>query len=517
MRSLRKQEVIKTLDRLAWIPEPSLLFGHGQAMEDPRDGLTLFGPLDGGNSYGIRVGVIGCTSGILRFKEWLTKLQGYIGHTPATHSRPLFPGFQAAFRIPIDRTPVVEITVPVDSLYQALLIDDSHQRVYKTVELFTSRILEVRNENEEAVDLWFIVIPDDVYKYCRPQSSVEPERRVRADLKLSTRKAQEFIKQTTIFPEDFETAKQYQYDVHFHNQLKARLLGYNIPTQIIRESTLMKGLGIEPSSKPYGSQVPLESSIAWNISSAAFYKAGGRPWKLNAIREGVCYIGLVFKQVPNSPDSRYACCAAQMFLDSGDGIVFKGAVGPWYSPVTREYHLSRASARELVSLAVSSYAKQNGHAPKELFLHGKIAFNDDEWDGFQEAVGPETDLVGVRIREGSSDLKLYRSGRYPVLRGIALVEDDTSAYLWTRGFIPRLQTCPGLEVPNPLSIRICRGRADANVVLKDIMALTKLNYNSCGYADGLPVTLRFADMVGEILTAGPITDGQPPLPFKYYI
>ena len=31
------------------------------------------------------------------------------------------------------------------------------------------------------------------------------------------------------------------------------------------------------------------------------------------------------------------------------------------------------------------------------------------------------------------------------------------------------------------------------------------------------VTLRFADSVGEILTAGPTDSDQPPLPFKHYI
>jgi len=46
--------------------------------------------------------------------------------------------------------------------------------------------------------------------------------------------------------------------------------------------------------------------------------------------------------------------------------------------------------------------------------------------------------------------------------------------------------------------------------------LTKLNYNACIFADGLPVTLRFADAVGEILTSGPM-ENIPPLPFKHYI
>ena len=58
---------------------------------------------------------------------------------------------------------------------------------------------------------------------------------------------------------------------------------------------------------------------------------------------------------------------------------------------------------------------------------------------------------------------------------------------------------------------------DEESLILDVLALTKLNYNACIYADGVPVTLRFADTVGEILTAGPIQNNLPPLPFRYYI
>ena len=64
---------------------------------------------------------------------------------------------------------------------------------------------------------------------------------------------------------------------------------------------------------------------------------------------------------------------------------------------------------------------------------------------------------------------------------------------------------------------IVRGDADLEVVLNDVMALTKVNYNSCIFADGTPVTLRFANAIGEILTAIPATDTVPPLPFRMYI
>ena len=103
-----------------------------------------------------------------------------------------------------------------------------------------------------------------------------------------------------------------------------------------------------------------------------------------------------------------------------------------------------------------------------------------------------------------------------MLRGVAFVRDDRTAFLWTKGFTPRLQTYPGREVPKPLLVDVCRGKVVIETVLNDIMALTKLNYNACIFADGEPVTLKFSDSVGEILTAGPL-GSLPPLPFKYYI
>jgi hypothetical protein len=103
-----------------------------------------------------------------------------------------------------------------------------------------------------------------------------------------------------------------------------------------------------------------------------------------------------------------------------------------------------------------------------------------------------------------------------VLRGIARIRSERSAHLWTKGWTPRLQTYPGREVPNALVVEINRGEAPVELVLRDILALTKLNYNTCIFGDGVPITLKFADAIGEILTAGPIKD-IPPLPFSHYI
>lgn len=494
------------------IAEPGLLFRFGQSMEDPRDGLSLFGPLDEGKPYGIRAGVIGTSAGIRRYKNWVMLIQKPV--SVSEFARPPFPGFEAAFRIPWDPNPALEIVVPDDELQRCIYLDDKHQRVFKTVDVYAHRIIDAIKQEDIKVDIWFVVIPDEVKRYCRPQSSIEAGLRVASDSGLPVTYAKRLLSEPSLFEEDNIAAVPYHYELNFHNQIKARLLNHDAPIQILQESTIAHRDFLTKLGTPKRKLDPMQSAIAWNIATTAFYKSGGRPWKISSIREGVCYIGLVFKLDDKNPEPGSSCCGAQMFLDSGDGVVFKGAVGPWHTP-KKGFHLKREAAQQLIQVALQSYIQKKGMPPKELFIHGKVRFDNEEWEGFRSAVGSDTNLVGVRIRD-TADIKLFRKGKHPALRGVAYVRDDRTAYLWTKGFLPRLQTYAGREVPKPLLVDVCRGKVNIETVLSDIMALTKLNYNACIFSDGEPVTLKFADAVGEILTAGPLGIVAP-LPFKHYI
>lgn len=100
-----------------------------------------------------------------------------------------------------------------------------------------------------------------------------------------------------------------------------------------------------------------------------------------------------------------------------------------------------------------------------------------------------------------------------------MILDEHNAYLWTNGFLPRLDTYIGPETPNPLFVTLLRSSGPMppiETVLADIVCLTKINYNACNFSDGLPVTLRFADKVGDILTMGSAKDAKRQ-PFKFYV
>lgn len=49
----------------------------------------------------------------------------------------------------------------------------------------------------------------------------------------------------------------------------------------------------------------------------------------------------------------------------------------------------------------------------------------------------------------------------------------------------------------------------------DVLALSKINFNTCLFNDREPVTICVADAVGDILAAAP-HEGEPMLPFKFY-
>ena len=112
--------------------------------------------------------------------------------------------------------------------------------------------------------------------------------------------------------------------------------------------------------------------------------------------------GSSFKRYEHLTRKGYACSAAQMFLDSGDGIIFRGNIGPWLSKNEKEFHLDKDSAKELLSKALQSYWNNKKTYPNEIFVHGRAWFNQDEWEGFQEAVkdvSENTNLIGVCIKE----------------------------------------------------------------------------------------------------------------------
>src|SRR5438045_3450261 len=99
-----------TSDELTVLPEPRIEFGANQRLQDPHDGLALFGPYDASaanHPKSIPYALLGTAPGVAAFMEWSRLIQGPIIADPvrdAVGPRPLkeklwppYPGFEAAF------------------------------------------------------------------------------------------------------------------------------------------------------------------------------------------------------------------------------------------------------------------------------------------------------------------------------------------------------------------------------------------------------------------------------------
>lgn len=506
------------------LDEPELEFRFGQKSRHPKDGLFLYGPHAAGRRVcDVRIGVVGTLSGIKHFRDWSKRLLKRIPVPPPGPGEKKdrlhladFAGLEETFGITFDPDACSELTVKFEDIDRATKIENKHEAVDAVARIYIDRVRKFLRNDERAIEVWLFVVPEIVYERCRPESK-------RGGLELTKGETSRKQKTRAVMPlfealPDFDTSREDFFDdvPDFRRRIKAEFLSI-APTQILRETTLAPDAFINKAGYPVR-KTQDAATIAWNLATGLYYKSQPKPpWRLSEIRPGVCYIGMVYKNLPNNRDN-HVCCAAQMFLTEGDGVVFRGANGPWKTD-EYEYHLSPEAAKALLTTVIETYTEMHGAPPKELFIHGQASFNDAEWEAFCRAAPPDTNVIGVRINSTGGDAKLFRNGDYPVIRGTTLLLNDRNAYLWTSGYVPQIDTYIGPETPNPLLVSVLRwkqSRPEMISVLNDIMGLTKINYNSCNFNDGLPVTVRFAKMVGDILVMGSAKEGGPQ-PFKFYL
>ena len=99
-------------------------------------------------------------------------------------NRPIFPGFKAAFGIEWEAAPFQTIEIPDGEIEKFVFLDDAHQRVYKTVDIYAERILKALRTEDQTPDIWFVIIPEVIYKNCRPLSTIKKDLRVEAKNKM---------------------------------------------------------------------------------------------------------------------------------------------------------------------------------------------------------------------------------------------------------------------------------------------------------------------------------------------
>lgn len=161
-------------------------------------------------------------------------------------------------------------------------------------------------------------------------------------------------------------------------------------------------------------------------------------------------------------------------------------------------YLMPEQAESIVKRVVSQFKSRTGTNPSRVVIHKSSTFQPEEIDGFLAGCGsavPSCEMIWMR----PTGFRLIRKGNTEVERGMFASVEDEKLYLFTTGYVDWWKEYPGPHVPAPLEIGSPR---DTDMVerAKEILALTKMNWNS---ADGMgrhPITLSFARQVGAIMT-----------------
>jgi hypothetical protein len=278
-----------------------------------------------------------------------------------------------------------------------------------------------------------------------------------------------------------------------HDATKAITASLGIPSQVVLDRSI---------------EYRDRASVLWSLGIAIYAKAGGIPWKLQTSVMGTAYVGLSYVLEHRPEGQRVLTCCSQVFDDQGHGPQFLLYTADDFTVRQGNPFLSRADMRRLLSKSVELYVRQNATVPKRLVAHKTTHFTSEERSGASEALGelPAYDLLQVQEDCRWSAVK-GQSGRptpYPVNRGTVVPVSKYAFLLWTQGDAwgvtephkSYFQEQRG--IPAPLLITQHAGSASLSDTAAELLALTRMNWNTGRLYNNLPVTIKSASKLGGI-------------------
>lgn len=500
-----------------YIEEPKLVFGRGQYSVDPKAGLEGHGPFgwEATPAKTIRIGVVGTGSGIQAFLGFLQKSQFRIPAGFNTRGKPLdplcFPDFPSCTLSHTFRSsftcdnPSHLKSIHEEYFERAAAEHDEQKRIEAVVRLFVDQLAALEDLNP-APDVVVLVMPPSVEATCaaigdvfaRQRVRLSPHERFQRGLQREVAESGQSILGLNFDAADDEGSSSLKAFFNIHHALKAHAMGTGLATQLVWESTLHD---------------PNPASVAWNLFTALYYKAGNNPWRLQSLPDNTCYVGVsFFKESPRAGADMHTSLA-QVF-GAGEGIVLKGEKAVFNKDRDRKPHLSEAGAEGLLARAIQSYALQHNSPPRRVVVHKTSRYWPEELRGMRKGLGSVYHYDFLALE--SSATRFMRVGHKPPLRGTVIQLGRRNYLLYCNGYIPYLRCYPGKRIPRPLEIVEHHGDSTAIAVCQEVLALTKLNWNSCAFGSGVPITVRFARGVGKILTEMP-KGVQPQSKYKFYM
>jgi hypothetical protein len=86
-----------------------------------------------------------------------------------------------------------------------------------------------------------------------------------------------------------------------------------------------------------------------------------------------------------------------------------------------------------------------------------------------------------------------------MVRGTAMLFNGKSGIVYLKGTVPFFQVYPGSYIPRAIEFVREEGETRASELARELVGLSKLNFNNTQFDTGDPITVRAARRVGDIL------------------
>jgi len=245
-------------------------------------------------------------------------------------------------------------------------------------------------------------------------------------------------------------------------------------------------------------QTQVKATRAWNLLNALFYKAGKVPWRLlpDQAEYQTSFLGIGFYR--DLDGQQLWTSTAQMFDERGRGLILRGARAQTETKGRHPY-LTAKDAEDLVAQSITAYKAHHRHVPARIVVLKTSRFRPEEAEGIDAALKNfNIEMADLLWIQESSPIAVFRDGNYPALRG-TFIDLNGKGLLYTRGSVPYYGTYPGLRVPRPLLL-VPHENTDSTILMlaKDVLALTKVNWNTTQFDQKLPAPIKAAREVGRI-------------------
>ena len=466
--------------KIKYIDEPELEFGNSSHI-DIKFGIMNYSVLDFDKENAprtIHLGIIGLNQDIETFEEWIEKCKEPIEAKESKKKNlfPKFPGFhpEHGFHSQLNTNSHIQSRLS-PNIFDKLSALTADEKAKKAVEIYVNEIEYITTKNHR-VDVILCALP----KILIEQLSIDTSQ----DTDDEEEKNEKY----------FITSKY-----NFRRLLKAESLKYRKPIQIVLPSTYDKSV-----KKKFRIDSQLEGSLqdeatrAWNFFTALYYKAGGVPWRLlrNPQDYQTCYIGVSFYR--SLDEESLQTSVAQVFNERGEGMIIRGGTAKT-SKEDKQIHLDADGAKKVLSNALFKYKQEHRTTPARVVIHKTSDYNQDEIDGFIAAIRQEGIELFDLLYLTKSVTRLHRNGKYPPLRGTFWELDDENKILYTKGSVDLFQTYPGLYIPRTLKIKIAYLEQSPKYMAMELLSLTKMNWNNTQLDNSLPITIKAAKQVSEII------------------